>query len=189
MLKKAAFTIEGVAPLLMHCGQLADPMNEHARALADAVKVFKKAKTEAAYEAACKAEFIGGLYVDEKLEPCLPGELLEAVIVAGAKKSSQGKEVKAGLIVDGNWPLQYVGPRDPEGLWDAKFYHSASVRVKQSRIIRIRPRFPAWSCTFEVQYNDELLDERDVAKFVAKAGAEVGVGDYRPRYGRFVVVS
>jgi hypothetical protein len=181
--------IEGASPLLMHNGQLADPLNEHARALSDAVKTAKKSKTDAAWEAAYKIEFFGSLYLDDKLEPCLPGEVLEALIVEGAKKTKQGKEVKAGVIVDGNFALDYAGPRTADKLWKARMFKTATVKIRQDRVVRTRPMFTQWGCTFNVQFNPELVNRKDLIKFIEKAGAEVGVGDYRPRYGRFVVVA
>lgn len=182
-------SIEGVAPLLMHNGQLADPMNDHTRALGEAVKNWKKSKTDAAYEAACKAEFFGGLYLDEKLEPCLPGEVIESVIVEGAKKHKQGKEAKAGIIIDGNFPIEYAGPRSADALWSAKFFKISGVKIGKNRVMRTRPMFMNWKCSFVVHFNPEMINKRDVIKFIEKAGAEIGVGDFRPRYGRFTVVS
>lgn len=186
---KLTATLKGIAPLLMHNGQLADPMNEHARILSAALKEAKKSRTDTAWEVAYKAEFLGGLYLDEKLEPCLPGELIEATIIEGAKKSKQGKEVRAGVIVDGNFALKYKGPRTADDLWKAKFYKTASARVGQNRVMRTRPMFPEWACVFTVQFNPGLINRKDLIRFIEKAGAEVGLGDYRPRYGRFEMVS
>jgi hypothetical protein len=179
--------IESIAPLLMHNGQLADPMNDHSRAVSDAVKAAKKSKTPTAWEAAYRAEFLGGLYLDENLEPCLPGEMLEAVIIEGAKKTKQGRETTAAIIVDGNFPLLYKGPRKADQLWKEKFYKTASAKVGKNRVMRTRPMFQSWSCEFLIHFNPSLVDRKDLIRFLAKAGAEVGVGDFRPRYGRFVV--
>lgn len=181
--------IRGLAPMLMHNGILADPMSESARELSRRVKESKKTKTDAAHAAMQKAEFMGGLYLDEKLEPCVPGEMLEGMIYEGAKKTKQGKDVKAGLIVDGAYPLEYKGPRDPEKMWKTGAYHKTmGVRVGRNRIMRTRPMFTGWEVEFEVSFNEEIINPRDLLSFVRKAGAEVGVGDYRPRYGRFEVV-
>jgi hypothetical protein len=188
-LESVTIAIEGVAPLLMHNGQLADPMNEHTRNLKDAIKKAKKTKTDAAFAAAYKTEFLGGLYLDENKEPCLPGEVIEATIIEGAKKSKQGKDAKAGLMVEGLFPLKYKGPRDVEALWEKKFFKTCGVRVGQSRIMRTRPLFPTgWSCDFLVHYNSTLINRKDLLKYVEEAGNEVGIGDFRPRFGRFIVV-
>lgn len=173
--------------MLMHNGQLVDPTNEHAIALSDAAKVAKKQKTRAAFDALNKIEFMGSLYVDEKGHPCVPGEMLEALTVEGAKRTKQGKEAKAGIIVDGNFPLIYKGPRDADGLWNAKFYKRGPARIGQQRVIRTRPMFMTWGLKFKIHYNPDLVDRRTVLRFVEKAGAEVGLGDWRPRFGRFTV--
>lgn len=188
-------TMKSLAPLLMHNGQLADPMNPHAQALRDAVKVYKKNKTDAAYIAAAKAEFMGGLYLDEKLEPCIPGEMIEAMLCEAARKDKQGKEAKAGLIVEGNFPLIYDGPRNPEKLWEAglpssvgsarQFVSTKPVKIGKNKVMRTRAIFIAWACRFLVHFNPTLLNGKDIIRFAIKAGLEIGIGDYRPRYGRF----
>jgi len=187
-MEKLTLSIKGLAPILVHNGQLSDPTNEHTRALAAAVKAAKAKKTDVAHAEVYKAEFMGGLYLDEKLEPCVPGEMLEAMLCAGAKVTRQGKEVKAGIIVDGVFPLEYKGPRDPESLWEAKFYKTMGVRIGKVRVMRTRPMFTGWACSFDVHYNPAIVNARSVREFAIKAGAECGIGDYRPRYGRFEVV-
>jgi hypothetical protein len=187
-MEKVQVTIRSLVPMLMHNGQLADPLCEHASTISDAVKSAKKNKTRAAWMAAYQAEFAGGLYLDEDMSPCLPGEVIEAALVEAAKKTKQGKQVKAGVFVDGNFPLQYKGPRDVAGLWDAKFYKTQSARVGQNRIMRTRPMFTDWACTFVVHYNEQLLSKKDILSFVDLCGREIGVGYFRPRYGRFEVV-
>ena len=189
-MKTITLKIRGMSPLLMHSGQLADPMSEAARTLSEAVKVAKKNKTDKSYEKMAEAEFMGSLYLDEKLEPCITGEMLEAMICEAARKFKQGKEVKAAVIVDGLFPLAYKGPRDPETLWKTGAYRKTmGVRIGKSRVMRTRPMFTGWAVEFTVHYLEELLSERDIIKFVEKAGAEVGLGDYRPRYGRFEVAA
>lgn len=181
--------IEGTSPLLMHNGQLADPMSPASKSLKEAVENAKKNKTDAAYEGVARAEFMGGLYLDSDLEPCIPGEMLEAMICEGAKKSKQGKTVKAGLIVDGNFKLLYKGPHDADALWSSGLYHKTmGAIVGRNRVMRTRPMFTNWGVDFSVLFNEELINPKDVLKFVYKAGGEVGLGDYRPRYGRFEVV-
>jgi len=175
--------------MLMHNGRLANPLDEHSIAVSDAVKAAKKGKTRKAWDEAYYAEFLGGLYFDEVNGPCLPGELLEAVIVEGAKRTKQGKQAKAAIIVDGNFALAYKGPRNPEGMWKAKLYRTQSVKVIQSRVMRTRPCFEDWACEFDVDYNPQLVSKKDITAFLSTAGREVGLGDRRPRYGRFEVRS
>ena len=54
--------------------------------------------------------------------------------------------------------------------------------------MRTRPIFNDWSAVIHLDFEDSILNESDVVDFATKAGAVVGVGDWRPRYGRFEVV-
>lgn len=187
-MKTTKITIRGLTPLIMHNGQLADPLNEASKALSRLSK--KKNKTDDDHLAMRKCEWIGGLYVDEDGAPCLPGEVIEAAIAEGAKKFKLGKVAKGGVIVDGNFALKYDGPKKQDKLWEhGGFLKLAGVKVKQSRVIRARPMFPSWECTFTVQWDPSLVkDEEQLFEIVESAGTS-GIGDWRPKYGRFEVVS
>jgi len=62
------------------------------------------------------------------------------------------------------------------------------VRVGQARIMRTRPVFNQWACQFTVYYDDEQVNEVDVIRAIEDAGTKSGVGDFRPRFGRFEIV-
>ena len=48
---------------------------------------------------------------------------------------------------------------------------------------------PGWQLGFTIQVQDEQLCPEVVEVILQEAGRAVGIGDYRPRYGRFEVVS
>lgn len=50
------------------------------------------------------------------------------------------------------------------------------------------PQFDEWSCTFDVQLASGSLSQKDLKKFLNKAGAEIGIGHRRPEMGMFEVV-
>ena len=182
------FHVRGVAPLLMHNGQLASPLNKFAKEMKTITS--KRKKTDEDYTQLAELEFKGGLYVNEQGQPILPGELIEATIVAGAKKTKKGKDAKSAIIVDGNFPLIYDGPKTVEGLCnDERFYYSVLVAIKRSRILRTRPIFKNWECQFTVHYLNEIFDPQEIITFVETAGQIAGFGDGRPRFGRFEVLS
>lgn len=186
--KTIDFHIRGVAPLLMHNGQLANPMNKFARAIKELTG--KRKKTDEDYIELAHREFLGGLYVDDRGRPVLPGEILEATITGGAKKTKKGKDAKSAIIVDGNFQVIYEGPKTPEALWeDDRFRHTTGAVVKASRVMRTRPIFKNWECKFTVHYLDDVFDAREVIDFVDTAGRMVGLLDGRPRFGRFEIVS
>lgn len=188
-MKKLSFTIVGTRPLLMHNGRLADRDDPYSRRMS-AITSNKK-KTDADYEELNRLSFLGGLYLDENDEPCIPNFVFEACIIGkggAARKERMGKESAAALWVPEDAPLIYEGPREPDKLWeDKKFVSEAMVRVGTSKVKRIRPIFKEWSAHITVEFNEQLLDESDVRRWIEVAGQQVGLMDWRPRVGLFDV--
>lgn len=179
--------IRGLTPILMHNGQLADPISKATLALAELTG--KRNKTEADHLAISKCEWLGGLYVDDRERPCLPGEVLESCLVEGAKRHKLGKLAKGGIIVFGNFPLEYEGPKSIDALWDhGGFLKRSAVRVGQARVIRSRPMFPKWECSFVIQWDESMIKNEAMLLEIAHSAGQAGVGDYRPKFGRFEVV-
>lgn len=68
-----------------------------------------------------------------------------------------------------------------------------AVRVGQgSTDLRYRPEFTKWECTFDVEFDAELLQVKDIVNLVNRAGFGVGIQEWRPEkggdFGRFEVV-
>jgi hypothetical protein len=147
----------------------------------------KRKKTEADYEELARIEFAAGLYIDQS-GPVIPARLLEAAVVEGARKSKSGKEVQAGVIVEKHATLIYDGPRKAQALYDDKqFRLVVPVRVGQVKVIRTRPFFANWSAVIELSYLEDIVNPTDLTGAVRAAGLLVGLGDWRPRYGRFAL--
>lgn len=181
--KTISFRITGASPLLMHNGQLADPLNPIARQMRKVTS--KRAKTDADYEESARIEFLGSLYLANG-EPCIPGEILEAAFVEAAKKTKKGNQAKAGLVSDGLFALEYDGPRKPDQLWkEERFRLVKGVKVQRVRIMRTRPVFREWAATVSFDYRPSMLNKSDVIDIVTRLGDEIGIGDWRPKFGRF----
>ena len=83
--------------------------------------------------------------------------------------------------------LEYSGPKDIEKLWlDEKFRLTVAVRIQNSRVMRTRSRFDEWAAKIEVKYDPRVLNESDVVE-IAKTAGDVGLCDWRPKFGRFSV--
>ncbi len=175
--------------LLMHNGQLADPMNEYTKELKKRTQ--KKKKSDDDQLDIAQAEFVGGLYFDDALGPVIPSDLLDAVMIHGARRKKLGKEFAPNVrCVDLVHKLDYKGPRTREALWkEPRHVDRRGVKVGQSRVIRTRPRFDDWRVSFEVLVNPCALNVDDVREAIDDAGKYVGLGDYRPRFGCFAVES
>lgn len=175
----------GVAPLLMHSGRLADPLDPAAKELQRLTR--KRDKRDADHERIMRVEWYGGLWTDDG-RPCLPAEAVEAAFVRAARTRKLGPAAAAGLVCPRNAILEHDGPPDIDGLWaDARFRLRVPVQVAGRRTMRTRPRFPRWSAAIELEFLPSLLDIAQVLELLRIAGDQVGLGDWRPRFGRFRV--
>jgi hypothetical protein len=187
-------TIEGTRPYIMHNGRLADQLDPHTKAL----KVLARAKDKSDEDhiKIARTEFLGSLYWDEKLGPYIPSDNLQAVIERGATRRKLGKVFKASVGIQmpldaEGFALKYKGPRDLEGLWaDDAFVFTKGVKRNGRRVTCARPRFGVgWSCTFIVEVMLGGVTKSQLEQALQDAGTYEGIGDWRPRYGRFTVAS
>jgi len=133
-------------------------------------------------------EYKGGLYVDEEKRPIMPASGIEAMIVAGAKKSKEGQIAKASVYCPKASLLKYKGPQEADSLWkDDNFRITTGVKVQKSRIMRTRPYFPEWSVDIELCYNVEMCNSEQIFQWLKACGEQCGAFDWRPKYGRFTV--
>jgi hypothetical protein len=182
---KFTIALTGTAPLLMHNSRLADKLDPITREKA-AVSA-KRKKTDEDDLLLSRLEWTGGLYFDAEVGPYLPGDNIFKALIEAARKSKDGKRVEQGLFIttDIN-PLIYQGPRTIDSLWeDENYVFRRTVKQQMSRITRTRPIFRDWYTEVEGAYDPTVLNLSDVESFADTAGAYIGVGDWRPRYGRF----
>lgn len=181
--------IRGVRPLLMHSAQGADPLSGWARQRSEISKL--RSKTEEHHRQLAKLDWYSAYYGDKTGRPIIPASCLKGMIVAGAKRSRQGSEARATIIVNGNALLQHKHPLGEKAtiddFWnDESFRDARAVNVNNAKIIRYRPIFEDWACEFGA-----TLMDIDVAKFrgfLEAAGRFSGLCDNRPEYGLFEVV-
>lgn len=179
-------TITGTAPLLMHNGQMANPLNKYAQELKKLTS--KRQKTEDDYIAMMRIEFLGGLYFDKNVGVHLPAINVEGCIRDGGKVKKRGKQIQQGVTcLEMHVPLIYSGPRTPEQLWDIEDFRDVrAVKIGgTSTTMRCRPVFREWSATFTLQYYPDIIDPDSIKQAIQDAGQRVGLCDYTPRFGRF----
>ncbi len=181
--KEVKYQLSSSAPLIMHNGQLADPMNKWAKLLKQISS--KKKKTDADFEEMARIEFFAGLYLDED-GPILPTYVIDGLVVNAAKKSREGMTAKSGVFCLEHARFEYDGPRTAAELWAIeRFRFSALVRVGQARIVRMRPIFRDWSSIITLNLEDTLVNPARVDEWMDIAGTQVGLCEWRPQYGRF----
>ena len=179
-------TLTGTAPLLMHNSRLANPLDPATKALKKVTG--KRTKTDEDHEEMARLEHAGSLYFDTDAGPYIPADNIWRALYDGAKKSKRGPKIKEGIFIQSDVnPLVYKGPRTIDGLWnDENFRHFASVKVTTSRVMRCRPVFSTWTTNAYGLLDPSVLDLSELKQIADTSGALIGLGDWRPRYGRFL---
>lgn len=171
----ASVAVEGTADFLFH------------RWNCEAVEAKSKA---AKGSAAKKSDDIESyVYRNDQGVLCIPGEYFRQAIIWAAKyrqdprspRKSAMDLFKAGVVSLTN--LASLGVSD----WD--YEDRRRVVVQRNGVTRVRPAMKAgWRVEFDLQVmlpeyiNPSLLNE-----VIGQAGRLIGVGDFRPTYGRFVI--
>ena len=153
----------------------------------------KRKKVDADYDAMAQLEWFAGLYRSGD-DLVIPDHVLEAVMIRGAKKSRRGEQAKCGMFFVDHASLQFQGKPDVinddtlAGMFESgDFTHTMCVRVSAAKVVRTRPMFRRWSCTAVAQYDPDVLNMRDIEEIATDAGRLCGLGDWRPKHGRFQV--
>lgn len=180
-------TLTGNSELLMHNSRLSNPLDPATKALKKVTA--KRNKTDDDHEEIARLEHAGSLYIDKDAGPYLPSDNIWRCLYDAAKKHKMGPRLKEGVFfLDPINPLSYGegAPRDVDGLWrDVNFRHMASVKVGMSRMMRCRPVFRQWKVDATGILDPNVLDLADLAMIADTAGTFIGIGDWRPRHGRF----
>ncbi len=138
------------------------------------------------------------LYATPQGEIYQPSSHFEGALVKAAAQfkvtGKRGKSYKdlfnANVIVSPDAILHGVNvPEELDADADKVLYLDVRpVIVNRARVIRLRPTFkPGWKLDFEIQVIDDQLPAEILNDCLVLAGKTVGIGDYRPKFGRFLV--
>lgn len=172
----AVITIEGAADFLFH------------RWNAEAVDT----KAAAAKNSKAKKTDDVESYVYRTLDGALaiPGEYFRGSIINAAKfrqdprspRKSAMDLFKAAIVITS--PLASLGVKD----WD--YLDKRRVMVQRQGINRVRPAMRAgWKVTFDLMVVlPEYIDKNSLRETIESAGRLIGLGDFRPTFGRFGII-
>lgn len=168
--------LEGVAPLLFH------------RWNCEAVE--EKSKAAKGSRAKKSDDVESYVYRNDKGELCLPGEYVRQSIVNAGRSMQDPRSPRKSAkdlfnaVVVSLTELSSLGVKQ----WD--YLDKRRVVVQRSAITRSRPAMKeGWRATFVLMVNEPgYVSPQLLHQALSQAGRLVGVGDFRPSYGRFNVV-
>lgn len=171
-----AVTVQGSADFLFHRWN-AEAVDEKAKAAKNSAG--KKTDNVESY-----------VYRTERGELAIPGEYLRGAIINAAKfrpdprspRKSAMDLFKAAIVV--TTPLATLGAKD----WD--YLDKRRVMVQRQGINRVRPAMRVgWSVTFDLMcVLPEYVDRNVLREVIESAGRLIGLGDFRPTFGRFGII-
>ncbi len=170
-MKKFKVKIKGIAPLLQN------------KVPEETMQLTQKKTEGKDSPQACESK----LYkVDGKI--CQPAIHLENALIkaaTGIKMKGSGKKTfkqsfKGNVFVRPDMIVHEIQK------WKV---HQTTVVIPSTRgrVVRYRPMLEDWSLVFELEVLDDTIPVDVVKMALDDAGRVVGIGDWRPRYGRFVV--
>lgn len=185
---RAVVSIKGIQPLLQKSPRGIDPTDPVVRQMKAITS--KRKKTDADHGEIDRLEFLVSLYWNGSYV-YVPDLNIVGVIRDGAKANRRGREIQAGVdVAEAEVPLIYDGPKTPEALYEGRWADRRPVKNNGGgRVMRVRPRFNAWALSFTLLIDEHVTDPKDVRSALEHAGLKIGLGDFRPRFGRFEVTS
>lgn len=118
-----------------------------------------------------------------------PSEMFEAAMAKAATsfkmegKKSYKDVIKGGIIVN---PIEIIH-KNQKFIIDARWGKNPNTR---GAIWVVRPRIDEWELNFSIDLlQDERVSETTLKEILAYAGLYVGVGAWRPKFGRFEITS
>lgn len=172
----AEVTILGTAPLLFHAW--------------NCESVAGKAAAKKGSEAKKTDDVESYVYRNDAGHICLPGEYLRGCIVTAAKfrqdprspRKSAMDLFKAAIV--SMTQLASLGSKD----WD--YLDKRRVVIQRNAVTRSRPAFrEGWKATIQLLCNlPEYVSPSLLNDVITQSGKLIGVGDFRPTFGRFQLV-
>ena len=169
-MEKAKVKIKGIAPLLMNRFVMEKDESEAKR------RDMKFIPEEDAEKALYKND--KGCYA--------PSTWIEASLRETAKEfKGKGRgSLKATILAS-----VFVDPSEiPLGKNTYDEIDQRPAVIQRNRIVKSRPRFNSWELEFTINFKEDRIKKDTLKQILVEAGLAKGIGDYRPKFGRFEVV-
>ncbi len=173
----ATFTLRGTADLLFHRWNV-----EGIAEKAGAAKGSKAKKTD---------DVESYVYRNDKGELCLPGEYVRQAVIHAAKFRQDPRSPRKSAMDLFKAAVVNLTPLASLGVTEWDYLDQRRVQVQRNGVTRSRPAIKSgWEAEFQFLVNLPEYVGRDLLQEVlTQAGKLIGLADFRPTYGRFVVAT
>ena len=194
--------LTGIAELVLHNGWMANPLSPLSKMMKGLTA--KKNKTDGDYEIIANLEWLSGWYYkgdvidvamqgsDILIGDCgdlvIPTKVIFATFWGGAKQHKLGMKFKQGVFVIHDAELLFPQKRAlDEMMADPNLRIGTMEKVNAAKVLRTRPKLLEWTIRLSFNFDDSVLDQRQIEMCMASAGSYVGIGERRPSWGRYAV--
>jgi len=187
-------TITGNAPLLLNNPQCVDRFNPFAKRMSE-INAKKTRRTDEDYRELGDLEVEAKVYWNEEQGIYIPSRWIMAAM---CKVSNKVAKIPKGDIRSSVFPLQdsvslaFDKQELVKGVVDIVkngfFRHQMILPQGQIRINKHGPIFHGWSFTFDMEFDDTMMDATDITRILEHAALRGGFGDFRPTFGRATAV-
>jgi hypothetical protein len=172
----AFIKVKGVSPFIFHRWSVEDVAAKGAAAKGS------KAKKEDNLESY--------VYRDAKGILSIPGEYFRMSIIHAARYKQDPRSPRKSAMDLFKAGIAVLEEYCPLGFKEWDYVDRRRVVVQRNGITRARPTMrEGWECKVQLEVlTPEYISQALLNETVAMAGRLIGVGDFRPRFGRFQVV-
>lgn len=169
--------IRGVSPILFHAWN-----NESVAEKASAAKGSKAKKSD---------DLESYVYRDEKGFLAIPGDYFRGALVNAAKYKQDPRSPRKSLMDLAKAVIIVETLYASTGVKDWDYVDRRRVTIQRNAITRERPALKeGWEATFFLTVlRPSYISPELLQSLISDAGSLVGIGDFRPTYGRFSVSS
>lgn len=169
-------TLQGSSDLLFHRWNV-----EEVEAKSLAAKGSKAKKTD---------NIESFVYRNDEGELCIPSEYLRMAVISAAKYKQDPRSPRKSAMDLFKAGICCLNPLASLGVTNWDYEDKRRVVVQRAGITRTRPAMKiGWKATFELMVLlPEYISSNDLNESIQFSGRLIGLGDFRPTYGRFNVI-
>lgn len=183
----------GIDALLQNNPQMSDPLNKYSKEMKSISG--KRKKTDDDILTMRQIELRAKIYWDDVFGGIyIPSTWVAASIqgVSWSKAKIKKADIRASVFAsEPKIKLFYEGMEKVKAPLDIvkqeEFHNVVSLKQGQVRVVKATPIFNNWHFTATLDFDDSIINERELKELIEYGAAFGGFGDFRPTYGRATV--